>query len=122
MGKWPDVVLVAVGGALGTAIRAGVTLALGDDLGAALVPLINVVGAFAIGILFGWRARMAGSARAQRVQIFVGTGVLGGFTTYSALAVEAAEPAMLWWGVGTVVVGTVAAWGGLVLGRGRRTT
>lgn len=118
---WRDVVLVAVGGAIGTALRAGITLAMGDDLGSALVPLINVVGAFAIGILFGWRSRMPASSRAQRVQLFFGTGVLGGFTTYSALAVEAAEPGLLWWGIGSVVLGTGAAWGGLVLGRsGRR--
>lgn len=117
---WRDVVLVAVGGAIGTALRAGITLAIGDDLGPALVPLINVVGAFAIGILFGWRSRMPASSRAQRVQLFFGTGVLGGFTTYSALAVEAAEPGLLWWGIGSVVLGTGAAWGGLVLGRGGR--
>jgi CrcB protein len=117
---WRDVVLVAVGGAIGTALRAGITLAIGDDLGPALVPLINVVGAFAIGILFGWRSRMPASSRAQRVQLFLGTGVLGGFTTYSALAVEAAEPGLLWWGIGSVVLGTGAAWGGLVLGRGAR--
>jgi CrcB protein len=117
---WRDVVLVAVGGAIGTALRAGVTLEIGDDLGSALVPLINVVGAFAIGILFGWRSRMPASSRAQRVQLFLGTGVLGGFTTYSALAVEAAEPGLLWWGIGSVVLGTGAAWGGLVLGRGAR--
>lgn len=117
---WRDVVLVAVGGAIGTAARAGLTLALGDDLGSALVPLINVVGAFAIGILFGWRARMPESSRAQRVQLFVGTGVLGGFTTYSALAVESADLALLWWGVATVVVGTAAAWGGVLIGRGGR--
>lgn len=115
---WRDVVLVAVGGAIGTALRAGITLAIGDDLGPALVPLINVVGAFLIGILFGWRSRMPRSSRAQRVQLFLGTGVLGGFTTYSALAVEAAEPGLLWWGIGSVVLGTGAAWGGLVLGRG----
>lgn len=117
---WRDVVLVAVGGAIGTALRAGVTLAVGDDLGSALVPLINVVGAFAIGILFGWRSRMPASSRAQRVQLFLGTGVLGGFTTYSALAVEAADPGLIWWGIASVVLGTAAAWGGLLLGRGGR--
>lgn len=120
MSLWRDAVLVAVGGAIGTAVRAGLTLALGDDLGSALVPLINVLGAFAIGILFGWRARMPESSRAQRVQLFVGTGVLGGFTTYSALAVESADLALVWWGAATVVVGTAAAWGGVLLGRGRR--
>ncbi|WP_307487176.1 fluoride efflux transporter FluC [Microbacterium trichothecenolyticum] len=117
---WGEVVLVAVGGAIGTAARAGLTLALGDDLGPALVPLINVAGAFAIGILFGWRARMPESSRAQRAQLFLGTGVLGGFTTYSALAVESTDLALLWWGVATVIVGTAAAWAGVWLGRGKR--
>lgn len=118
MSIWRDVVLVAVGGAIGTAVRAGLTLAFGEDLGPALVPIINVVGAFAIGILYGWRARMPESSRAQRAQLFVGTGILGGFTTYSSLAVESADLGLLWWGVATVVVGTAAAWGGVLLGRG----
>lgn len=121
MSKWRDVVLVGVGGAIGTALRAGLTLGVGDGLGSALVPLINIVGAFLIGILFGWSSRMPASSRAQRVQLFLGTGVLGGFTTYSALAVEAAGPGLLWWGIGSVVLGTGAAWGGLLLGRGGRT-
>lgn len=111
-------VLVAVGGAIGTAVRAGLTLGLGDDLGPALVPLVNVVGAFAIGIVFGFRARMPESSRAQRAQLFLGTGVLGGFTTYSSLAVESADLTQLWWGVATVIVGTAAAWAGVALGRG----
>ncbi|WP_210072754.1 MULTISPECIES: CrcB family protein [Microbacterium] len=115
---WRDVGLVAVGGAIGTAARAGLTLAFGEDLGPALVPVINVVGAFAIGVLYGWRARMPESSRAQRVQLFIGTGILGGFTTYSSLAVESADLALLWWGVATVIAGTVAAWGGVLLGRG----
>jgi len=119
---WRDVGLVAVGGAIGTAVRAGLTLALGEDLGPALVPLINVVGAFAIGILYGWRARMPESSPAQRVQLFIGTGILGGFTTYSSLAVESADLGLLWWGVATVVVGTAAAWGGVLLGRGGRAS
>lgn len=120
MTRWRDVGLVAVGGAIGTAVRAGLTLGLGDALGPALVPLINVAGAFAIGILFGRRSRMPASARAQRVQLFLGTGVLGGFTTYSALAVETADPGLLWWGIGSVLLGTAAAWGGLLIGRGGR--
>jgi CrcB protein len=118
--SWRDLVSVAVGGALGTAVRAGLTLAFADALGAALVPIVNVTGAFAIGILFGIRARMPRSTRAQRAQLFFGTGVLGGFTTYSALAVESADLSLVWWGAATVVVGTFAAWMGVLIGRGRR--
>lgn len=120
MVSWRDVVSVAVGGALGTAGRAALTLAYGAALGPALVPLINVAGAFLIGILFGVRARMPRSSRAQRAQLFFGTGVLGGFTTYSSLAVESADLSLLWWGVATVLVGTFAAGVGVRIGRGGR--
>ena len=71
------------GGAVGTALRAGV---------AALVPvasfpiatlLVNLLGAWALG-------RLAGSMpdAPPRVRAFVGTGVLGSFTTFSAVAVD----------------------------------
>jgi CrcB protein len=120
--SWRALVSVAVGGALGTAARAGLTLALAGVLGPALVPIVNVAGAFAIGILFGIRARMPRSSRAERAQLFFGTGVLGGFTTYSALAVESADLTLLWWGAATVVVGTFAAWLGVLIGRGRRAS
>lgn len=122
MVSWRDLVSVAVGGALGTAARAGLTLALAGVLGPALIPIVNVAGAFAIGILFGIRARMPRSTRAERAQLFFGTGVLGGFTTYSALAVESADLTLLWWGAATVVVGTFAAWLGVLIGRGRRAS
>ncbi|MFZ8756193.1 fluoride efflux transporter FluC [Microbacterium sp. HMH0099] len=120
MTTWRDVGLVALGGTLGTAARAGLGLVAGD-LGPALVPLINVAGAFLIGILFGIGSRMPPTPRSRRTQLFVGTGVLGGFTTYSALAVEAADPALLGWGIATVVLGTGAAWAGLLLGRRGRS-
>ena len=119
---WRDVVLVGVGGAIGTALRAGLTLAAGDGLGSALVPLINIVGALLIGILFGWRSRMPASSSAQRVQLFLGTGVLGGFTTYSALAVDTGllldghTGIALAYALGSVVVGALAAAGGIALG------
>jgi fluoride exporter len=115
--SWAHLGLVAVGGMLGTAVRAALTLALGDPLGPWLVPLINVVGAFALGVVLGLLSRATPDPRRRAVQHFVGTGVLGGFTTYSALAVESAEPALLWLGVAGAAAGTAAAWGGLVLSR-----
>ena len=117
MFSWLHLGLVALGGAAGTAMRAALTLAFGDALGPALVPIVNVAGALALGIVMGYLSQRAGD-RARAAQMFLGTGVLGGFTTYSALAVEAADFALLAWGAGTVVVGTASAWGGLRLGRG----
>jgi CrcB protein len=114
--SWSHLGLIALGGAVGTSVRLGLTLTLGDALGPALVPAINVVGAFALGLVIGSLARRPAGRRAKAAQMFLGTGVLGGFTTYSALALEASEPSLLAWGVGSVVFGTVAAWAGLRVG------
>ena len=119
MFSWAHLGLVVVGVMLGTAVRAGLSLACGDALGPLLVPLINVVGAFALGALVGLLSRRDATARTRAVQHFVGTGILGGFTTYSALAVEAADPVLLWLGIAGATVGTAAAWAGLVLARRR---
>lgn len=87
--------------------------------------LANVTGAFALGLL---TARLAGSTspRARRGALLLGTGVLGGWTTYSGLALQAvatAETSGLLAGaavlVVTVVAGLVAAALGLRVGRRR---
>jgi CrcB protein len=111
--------LVALGGMLGTAARLGLGMLVPD---AALGVLVaNIVGALLLGIL---TARLP----ASDLRIFLGTGVLGGFTTYSALAVDGVQ---LWasapvLAVGSVVVslagGIAAAALGLRLGTERRRT
>lgn len=100
---------------LGTAARAGLTVAFGEALGPWLVPVVNIVGAFALGVLLGAVSRGASAPHGRALQQFAGTGVLGGFTTYSALAMESADPALLALGIATVVAGAAAAAGGLVL-------
>jgi fluoride exporter len=117
--SWSHLGLVVAGGMLGTAARAGLSLGLGDALGVWLVPLVNLVGAFALGVLMGALLRRPASPRTRAVQQFAGTGVLGGFTTYSALAVESADPALIVLGIGAALAGTAAAWAGLMLARGR---
>lgn len=123
MFSWRHLGLVVLGGALGTAARAGLQLALGPALGPLFVPLVNLVGAFALGLVTAALMRRADSARVRATRLFAGTGVLGGFTTYSALAVESAQdPAMLALGLAAAAVGTAAAWAGvLVAGRGGRS-
>lgn len=53
--------------------------------------VVNVVGSFAMGLLAGWWAFRGGSH--QTVRLFLATGVLGGFTTFSAFSLDAA---LLW--------------------------
>lgn len=120
MFSWAHLGLVALGGALGTAARAAFTLFGADALGPALVPIVNVAGAFLLGYVVALLSRAVASSRTRSAQAFLGTGVLGGFTTYSALAVEASDLVTLVWGIATVIVGTAAAWAGLRLGGRRR--
>lgn len=119
MFSWAHLGLVVLGGGCGAAARAALTLALGDRLGPLLVPAVNLVGAFALGLLVGALARRPALARTRAVQQFLGTGVLGGFTTYSALAVASADPALVLLGLASAVAGTAAGWAGLLVGRGR---
>lgn len=52
---------------------------------------VNIVGSLAMGLLAGWLA-FKGDAH-QTVRLFLATGVLGGFTTFSAFSLDTA---LLW--------------------------
>jgi CrcB protein len=119
--------LVALGGAVGSVLRYLVSVALpvtggGWPWGTFMV---NVVGAFLLGwLLEALAMRGRESERLRRARLFAGTGVLGGFTTYSTLALEAYEQAAfsawalgLAYAVATLVLGTLAALLGVAVGR-----
>lgn len=84
------VVLVALGGAVGTAARYGLTAAVGTTPGWPLATAgANVLGALLLGALLEHLARRGPETPRHRlVRLGLGTGVLGGFTTFSSLAVE----------------------------------
>ncbi|MFZ7088450.1 fluoride efflux transporter FluC [Curtobacterium sp. RRHDQ10] len=120
------VLLVALGGAVGTALRAVLAEALPPVSGWSWAILaINVVGAFCLGLLLGsLAARGEDVGRRRTLRVFVGTGILGGFTTYSTLAVDVAEflrDGRVGTGSGyaalTVVAGLVAVVVGLLVAR-----
>lgn len=86
--EWDVVVAVALGGIAGAEARYG--LGLLDKHGAEQFPwmtlVINAVGCVLIGALI---AALARSARAPRLaRPLLGTGVLGGFTTFSTFNVD----------------------------------
>ncbi|SFN42767.1 fluoride efflux transporter FluC [Mycetocola miduiensis] len=106
--------LVLLGGSLGTAAREGLVLAV-PSLGSfpLVIFLINVGGAFALGGLLGSIVDRGSRAnRALSIRLFAGTGFLGGFTTYSALATGTD----LLLRNGDVAAGILYAGGSLVLG------
>ncbi|GAB4100494.1 CrcB family protein [Sinomonas halotolerans] len=82
--------LVAVGGAAGTLARWAVGEAVGMPGGFPAATLaVNLLGALALGVLLESLVRRGPDAGARRlVRLGLGTGFLGSFTTYSALAVD----------------------------------
>ena len=84
------IALVALGGAAGSLARHGVERMLGTSNGLPVGTLaVNLVGAFALGALLeGLATRGSDVGHRRAARLLVGTGFLGGFTTYSALAVE----------------------------------
>lgn len=106
-----SLVLVAVGGAAGSTLRyliSSLFLGMGWPWGTLLV---NILGSFAMGLLAG-----TGLSAPQR--LFWMTGVLGGFTTFSAFSLETAvlwERAH-WEGVAYVALSLALGFAGFALG------
>ncbi|GAA2830029.1 CrcB protein [Leucobacter komagatae] len=113
-----DVLLVGLGGAVGSVVRYLAGLALPWEANAATFA-INVAGSLVLGLI------VAGCAgRWPRLQLTLGTGFCGGFTTYSALAVGVAQLALtgdvavaLLLALGTVVCAGIASLVGVWIGR-----
>lgn len=88
--------LVFLGAGIGGALRHGVNVGAARLLGAGFpwsTLIVNVVGGFAMGVLAGWLALKAGEGWTQPVRLFLATGILGGFTTFSAFSLDAV---LLW--------------------------
>ena len=84
------VALVALGGMVGTAGRYLLSEALPSRGGWPVATfLANVVGSFVLGALLEALVRRGSENPGRRaVRLGVGTGVLGGFTTFNSLAIE----------------------------------
>lgn len=116
--------MVAAGGAAGSLARHGICELIGtpSDLPVGTLS-VNLAGAFALGVLLAALAlRGSDVGRRRTARLLLGTGFLGGFTTYSALAVETDSLlrddrvlAGLGYGVGSVVGGVAAAALGIVV-------
>ena len=122
--RWRSLGLVGLGGALGTAVRFLVNEGLPP---VADVPVgilaVNVVGAFVLGLLLERLLRDGpDTGRRRDLRLLLGTGFLGGFTTYSTLATDTvallADHALraAAYALGTLLLGAVAAALGLWCG------
>jgi len=85
--------LVFLGGGLGAMARHGVNLTAARLLGVAFpwgTLTVNILGSLLMGLAVGWFAFRAGTFESQHLRLFLTTGVLGGFTTFSAFSLDVA--------------------------------
>lgn len=82
------VLQVALGGAIGAAARFLTGVAVLRAFGTTAVPMgvisVNILGSFLMGVIVVWFSRQG----LTHLSPFVMTGVLGGFTTFSAFSLE----------------------------------
>jgi CrcB protein len=117
--------LVFLGGGLGSILRHAV-----NEKGPALwgvnypwsTVFVNIAGSLAMGLIAGWFALRGHSGQLPR--LFLTTGILGGFTTFSTFSLDSAlllERGDTWAGMayllGSVVVGILALFAGLTIMR-----
>ncbi len=120
-----NLVLVAVGGAIGASLRHLVNFAALRLIGPGFpwgTMAINVAGSLAMGVFIELLARRSNAS--NELRLFVATGILGGFTTFSAFSLDFA---VLWergailpafgYALGSVIVSIVALFLGLWLAR-----
>jgi CrcB protein len=83
--------IVFLGGGLGAALRHGINLVSARTLGTEFpygTLIINVTGSLVMGLIAGYLA-FKGDA-SQHWRLFLMTGILGGYTTFSAFSLDAA--------------------------------
>lgn len=119
-------IIVFIGGGVGAALRHGVNRAaaylLGDGFPFGTL-FVNVVGSFAMGVLAG--LFLIKGMESHPVRLFLTTGVLGGFTTFSAFSLDAT---LMWqkgewltlalYAVGSVIAAVAALFVGMAAARG----
>lgn len=116
-----NLLLVALGGAIGSTARYGVGLAAARLFGVGFpwgTLIVNIAGGLAMGFL---AARVGPDNESTR--LLIGVGILGGFTTFSAFSLETVRLAQthaasaLFYVLASFILSIGACWIGLTLGR-----
>ena len=122
--RWRYLGVVALGGAIGTAARDGLSTAFPAQQEVSwAIFWINIAGALLLGVLLEHLAhRGPDEGRRRTLRLLLGTGVLGGFTTYSTLATSTAVLFLAGRGLAgtgyallTVLTGAIATGSGLAI-------
>lgn len=123
--KLTDIAQVVIGAGIGGGLRYVLGGWMAERWGATFpwhTFVINISGAFLLGMLMALSVDR--SLVPSSMRLFLGVGILGGFTTFSTLSYESValmEQGMLAQGAanmfGSAVVGILAAFAGLFVGR-----
>lgn len=120
-----NVLLVAAGGAIGASLRHLSGTAALRLLGPGYpwgTLFVNVLGSLLMGLFIAWLTKRTGTS--NELRLFFATGILGGFTTFSAFSLDVANlmeqgnlaPAMGYI-LGSVLLSIFAIFAGLWFGR-----
>lgn len=120
-----NLILVAIGGAIGSSLRHIVNMVSLRLVGPNFpwgTMAINIIGCFAMGVFIETLARYFNASNALR--LFVATGILGGFTTFSAFSLDfavlwerGAAGQAIFYAAGSVIISLLAVFAGLWLVR-----
>ncbi len=117
-----DYILVFIGAGIGGSLRLGVNTTCARFCGVEFpwgTLAINILGSTVMGVAAAWFALKASEPWSQQARLFATTGILGGFTTFSAYSLDAvalwergAYGSAVFYTVGSVVFAII----GLVIG------
>ncbi len=83
-----NILLVGIGGMIGSMLRYSLFLFIGNHSFPYATLVVNVLGSLIIGIILGINMDAMGS---NTLRLFLATGICGGFTTFSALSIESMQ-------------------------------
>jgi CrcB protein len=120
------VLLIFFGGGIGSLLRYGLSRWINNTI-ISEFPLgtfiVNIIGCFCIGFIIYYTERFG--EQAQQWRLLLATGLCGGFTTFSAFSLENVQLLtdqriliFLAYAGGSVILGLVATYLGLLAGRG----
>ncbi|MGI8648895.1 MAG: fluoride efflux transporter CrcB [Rubrobacter sp.] len=119
-----NMILVAIGGGLGAALRYGAGVWLASKLGPGFpwgTFFVNVTGSFIVGIVL---ALASGGELSAEARLFLAVGLMGGYTTFSSYSYETlamissgSVSAALINVFGQLALGFLAVYAGVIVGR-----